>query len=308
MPRLRRFPARDQPRRPPDQERGPAVAVRGARVRPGRDLPRQRQRGLRSRRRRLRVVDRSNRGRAGRVARLRGARLSTRGRRGAGDRGATRRSIPARSRRRPASSRSRCCHAAPSAKARREVLAMAADEDRLDLRGRELYWLPSGGMLDSALDLDAIDALLGLSTRADKGHDRPDRREALQRPGSVRARQRGELDLAADRADLLWQLGELDVGDELHLVAERPEEVVVVGGDDDARVEAGEDALPVVAGEAAAGDPGEEDVDAALADRVVDRGWRCPGGRSAARRPRSRCPRPGRSGRRRARGSRGARR
>ncbi len=57
----------------------------------------------------------------------------------------------------------------PSAKVQREVLAMASDEDRLDLRGRELYWLPNGGMLDSPLDLDAIDALLGLSTRRTKG-------------------------------------------------------------------------------------------------------------------------------------------
>jgi uncharacterized protein (DUF1697 family) len=58
---------------------------------------------------------------------------------------------------------------APSAKVRREVLAMASDEDRLDLRGRELFWLPSGGMLESSLDLDAIDALLGPSTRRTKG-------------------------------------------------------------------------------------------------------------------------------------------
>ena len=58
---------------------------------------------------------------------------------------------------------------APSAKVRREVLAMATDEDRLDLRDRELFWLPSGGMLDSSLDLDAIDALLGPSTRRTKG-------------------------------------------------------------------------------------------------------------------------------------------
>lgn len=57
----------------------------------------------------------------------------------------------------------------PKAAARREVLAMSTDEDRLALNRRELYWLPSGGMLDSSLDHDAIDALLGRSTRRTKG-------------------------------------------------------------------------------------------------------------------------------------------
>jgi uncharacterized protein (DUF1697 family) len=57
----------------------------------------------------------------------------------------------------------------PGAKARREVLGMASDEDLLEIRGRELYWLPSGGMLDTALDLNAIDALLDPSTRRTKG-------------------------------------------------------------------------------------------------------------------------------------------
>ena len=57
----------------------------------------------------------------------------------------------------------------PSAKARREVLEMATDEDRLEIRDRELYWLPSGGMLESSLDLKAVDALLGPSTRRTKG-------------------------------------------------------------------------------------------------------------------------------------------
>jgi uncharacterized protein (DUF1697 family) len=57
---------------------------------------------------------------------------------------------------------------APSAKVREDVLAMATEEDRLTIRRRELYWLPSGGMLDSSLDLKAIDAVLGLSTRRTK--------------------------------------------------------------------------------------------------------------------------------------------
>jgi uncharacterized protein (DUF1697 family) len=52
----------------------------------------------------------------------------------------------------------------PSAKSRREALAMATDEDRLAIEGRELYWLPSGGMSESELDLNAIGAILGLTT------------------------------------------------------------------------------------------------------------------------------------------------
>ena len=44
---------------------------------------------------------------------------------------------------------------------------------------------------------------------------------------------------------------------------ERPEEVVVVVGDDHRGVERPQDALPVIVGEAAPGDAGEEHVDAA---------------------------------------------
>ena len=57
----------------------------------------------------------------------------------------------------------------PSAQAKRTVLALATDEDRLAIRGRELYWLPSGGQMDAELDLKAIDAALGISTRRTKG-------------------------------------------------------------------------------------------------------------------------------------------
>jgi uncharacterized protein (DUF1697 family) len=57
----------------------------------------------------------------------------------------------------------------PAPKVRKEVLAMGTDEDRLALQGRELYWLPSGGMRDSDLDRKAIEALLGPSTMRTKG-------------------------------------------------------------------------------------------------------------------------------------------
>lgn len=58
--------------------------------------------------------------------------------------------------------------ARPTAGARKEVLALASDEDRLAVGERELYWLPSGGILDSELDLKAIGKLLGLTTTRTK--------------------------------------------------------------------------------------------------------------------------------------------
>jgi uncharacterized protein (DUF1697 family) len=57
----------------------------------------------------------------------------------------------------------------PSAAARKKVLAMASDEDLLAVEGRELYWLPSGGLLESDLNLKAIEKLLGADTRRTMG-------------------------------------------------------------------------------------------------------------------------------------------
>jgi len=57
----------------------------------------------------------------------------------------------------------------PAAKARKAVLALSTDEDRLAMEGRELYWLPSGGTIDSDLDLKAIAAVLGPVTMRTKG-------------------------------------------------------------------------------------------------------------------------------------------
>jgi uncharacterized protein (DUF1697 family) len=53
---------------------------------------------------------------------------------------------------------------APSASARAQVLALADEQDRLAFGKRELYWLPSGGILDSRLDLKRIEKLLGAQT------------------------------------------------------------------------------------------------------------------------------------------------
>jgi uncharacterized protein (DUF1697 family) len=52
----------------------------------------------------------------------------------------------------------------PVPAARSEVLALASDEDQLAWGEREIYWLPSGGILDSALDWKAIGKLVGPMT------------------------------------------------------------------------------------------------------------------------------------------------
>jgi uncharacterized protein (DUF1697 family) len=57
----------------------------------------------------------------------------------------------------------------PKATTRRQVLALGSDDDRLAIEGRELYWLPRGGMSESDLDLKAIDAALGQNTIRTKG-------------------------------------------------------------------------------------------------------------------------------------------
>jgi uncharacterized protein (DUF1697 family) len=59
--------------------------------------------------------------------------------------------------------------AEPAAAAREEVLALASDDDALEFRGRELYWLPSGGTMESALDMNVIGKILGLGTMRTKG-------------------------------------------------------------------------------------------------------------------------------------------
>ncbi len=51
--------------------------------------------------------------------------------------------------------------AEPSRAVRQRVLEHASDEDRLTLEERELYWLPSAGILDSVLDWKAIEAETG---------------------------------------------------------------------------------------------------------------------------------------------------
>lgn len=59
--------------------------------------------------------------------------------------------------------------AKPAAAARKQVLALSTDDDRLAIEGRELHWLPKGGISESDLDLKAIDADLGPTTIRTKG-------------------------------------------------------------------------------------------------------------------------------------------
>lgn len=59
--------------------------------------------------------------------------------------------------------------AKPAAATRKKVLALATDDDLLDFGERELYWLPSGGTLESTLDTKAIGKLIGPATQRTKG-------------------------------------------------------------------------------------------------------------------------------------------
>lgn len=54
--------------------------------------------------------------------------------------------------------------ASPTKSRRQAVLKHASDKDALAIRGRELYWLPQGGLSESNLDLGAIEKLLGSMT------------------------------------------------------------------------------------------------------------------------------------------------
>lgn len=57
----------------------------------------------------------------------------------------------------------------PATAAAKKALAMSTPADRLAIEGRELYWLPRGGLSDSELDLKAIAAALGPTTIRTKG-------------------------------------------------------------------------------------------------------------------------------------------
>lgn len=58
---------------------------------------------------------------------------------------------------------------APSKANREKALALATERDLLEFGSREVFWLPSGGILDSELDLKALGKLIGLDTRRTMG-------------------------------------------------------------------------------------------------------------------------------------------
>jgi uncharacterized protein (DUF1697 family) len=59
--------------------------------------------------------------------------------------------------------------ATPAKQTQTEALALAGEQDALAFDGREVYWLPSGGVLDSALDMAMLARLLGAMTLRTKG-------------------------------------------------------------------------------------------------------------------------------------------
>ncbi len=58
---------------------------------------------------------------------------------------------------------------APHVEAVEEALALAPAGEQLAFAESELYWLPSGGLLESPLDLKAVARLLGPATQRTKG-------------------------------------------------------------------------------------------------------------------------------------------
>jgi uncharacterized protein (DUF1697 family) len=59
--------------------------------------------------------------------------------------------------------------APPSTEAQADALALASHTDGLVFDGHEVYWLPSGGVLDSRLDMTSIARVLGQTTIRTKG-------------------------------------------------------------------------------------------------------------------------------------------
>jgi uncharacterized protein (DUF1697 family) len=57
----------------------------------------------------------------------------------------------------------------PTAAAGKKALALASEEDQLAIEGSELYWLPSGGISESELDVKAIYTALGDGTMRTMG-------------------------------------------------------------------------------------------------------------------------------------------
>ncbi len=59
--------------------------------------------------------------------------------------------------------------AAPDGRARERIAEMAGKSDRVAFGPLEMHWLPSGGVLDSTLDMAAIERVLGPMTMRTAG-------------------------------------------------------------------------------------------------------------------------------------------
>jgi uncharacterized protein (DUF1697 family) len=57
----------------------------------------------------------------------------------------------------------------PGKEQRKDVEALATDDDSLAFRDRELYWLPKGGIRDAALNRGAMEKVFGPTTTRTKG-------------------------------------------------------------------------------------------------------------------------------------------
>ena len=57
----------------------------------------------------------------------------------------------------------------PTAAAQKRMLALESDDDLFAFKGRELYWLPSGGLSESAVGMKGITDALGPNTMRTKG-------------------------------------------------------------------------------------------------------------------------------------------
>lgn len=82
--------------------------------------------------------------------------------------------------------------ASPTPQARADAVSLAGDADALAFGARELYWLPSGGILDSALDMKTIGRLLGPMTMRTKGTIEQLAAKHLPEPSSTAPRTRAE--------------------------------------------------------------------------------------------------------------------
>jgi uncharacterized protein (DUF1697 family) len=59
--------------------------------------------------------------------------------------------------------------AKPTAKARDAIEALASEEDRIAVAGREVYWLPESGLTDSPIGMKEMGRAAGTNTIRTKG-------------------------------------------------------------------------------------------------------------------------------------------